>query len=203
MKKMKKLIFTCLAIFFGNLLFAQTKIIAYKSHSGNMANFENAIFENKFDANFSNLGVVPQRQIMDASLDSVIIIDENKSVLITSSVCKFRHSEKSELWKPGRDTVYKHKLFSKRNVDSVKSILKRQYYFKNNMDSVIFLEYDKMKKQYIPLKNNTEKEDKIIKKSEIKKASLFANTMVFLVLGISTLNAFFSRRKNQITNKNL
>ncbi|MBK8953484.1 MAG: hypothetical protein IPM85_15695 [Chitinophagaceae bacterium] len=42
---------------------AQTKKIAFKSHSGSAENFSIAFEENLFDMEFSNFGMAPQREV--------------------------------------------------------------------------------------------------------------------------------------------
>lgn len=59
--------------------FSQTKLISYKSHSGDMKYFEKSIVEDSYNANYSNLGVAPERFVNNSKLDSVIIINDKKA----------------------------------------------------------------------------------------------------------------------------
>ncbi|AYN01795.1 hypothetical protein EAG08_17180 [Chryseobacterium sp. 3008163] len=61
--------------------FSQTKLISYKSHSGDMKYFEKSIVEDRYNINYSNLGVLPERYVTNSKLDSVIIIDDKKASL--------------------------------------------------------------------------------------------------------------------------
>lgn len=147
--------------FFSLLTFGQTKLIAHKSHSGSLSDFRKALDGALFDVWDSNLGEAPQRRVQYAKLDSVIYISPQKAVMVTSEYCKVEEVYQPELsgaeslWKKGRDTVVQHPLFSKHHaLDSIKEVLKQDYYFKNNIDSVVFIGFD----------NVTPKQDKPNKK---------------------------------------
>lgn len=168
MKKLACLLMFLLGISFG---FAQTKLIAHKRHSG--ADFQYALANNTADIKDSNLGVAPRTRVENAQLDSVIFIDNQKAIMVTSEFCRENYRKKTKdsisVWKPGRDTVYNHPLFSHKNkLDSIKTVLKTQYNFKNDIDSVVFVGYNnkqkatkKKKKQFVPIvitpKNNNDK----------------------------------------------
>lgn len=70
---MKKTVLLSLLI--SSVGFSQTKKIAFKSHSGNSANYSFALRNNLFDMNCSNFGQAP-RFIKTAKLDSVIFISD-------------------------------------------------------------------------------------------------------------------------------
>ena len=179
---MKKVFIIPILLLFSNtIITAQTKIISYKSHSGNMEHFENSVLKNLYNTNFSNLGVGPERYVINSKLDSVIIIDEHKSVIVTSKYCKNRIARKSEKWKPGRDTVYNHPVFSNENVNEAKKILKNEYNFQNDIDSTVFLKYDAKKKKYKPISTNK----KMIKKAEIKSSESIEGIIYILVVSVA------------------
>lgn len=150
-------------------LLGQTKMISHKSHSGSSKNFKTVIEKKLFNIRSSNFGGAPLRSRVEepqlelatktpldsvvfielatkAQLDSVIFISDTVAVMVTSNYRYCKENERSidisTLWKPGRDTVYNHPLFSKRNaVDSIKAILKKDYLFRNSIDSVKFVGY--------------------------------------------------------------
>jgi hypothetical protein len=134
--------------FFSVVCFSQTKLISHKSHSGNDTAFKVAIEENLFDIDNSNLGVAPNRYERNAVLDSVIYVSDDKVILVTSQFCIESDRENykilsSKKWSAGRETVFHHKLFSKKHaLDSIKDVLKTQYSFRNDIDKVIFVGYD-------------------------------------------------------------
>lgn len=183
-----KIPYSLLAVLISISAFSQTRLIAFKSHSGHVENFAAAVSDDLFDANFSNLGVVPQKYVKDAKLDSVIILNDEESILVTSSARKFVDKGVKREWKPGRETVRNHKLFSKKNIDSVKTVLKRDYHFINDMDSVVFMEYDQQNKSYKELKPSTAKPKK--EKSEKTRGGLLLG-----VLFLSGASGLYSWRR--------
>jgi hypothetical protein len=146
-----KLFLAATFILWASIGFAQTKKIAFKSHSGNMANYACAVSQNLYDIENSNFGAAPEREIFEAKLDSVIFICDTAAIMVTSQYCSNKNwttntQTKAKLWKAGRETVYYHPLFSKKHsLDSIKNILKTQYYFKNPIEGVKFIGYDNTK----------------------------------------------------------
>ncbi|KQK24698.1 hypothetical protein AR438_16075 [Chryseobacterium aquaticum] len=172
--------------------FSQTKLISYKSHSGDMKYFEKSIVEDSYNVNYSNLGVAPERFVTNSKLDSVIIINDKKSVMVTSLFCKNRRNGNTEKWKAGRDTVYNHAIFSSENIDSVKNILRRDYNFQNDIDSTVFLKYDSKTKKYKPISIK-----KAIKTAEIKSSKSTEEMMYLLVISIAVFASLFIYKKHR------
>ncbi|MDF2553233.1 MAG: cell wall anchor protein [Chryseobacterium sp.] len=179
-------------LFWSYTLQSQTKLISYKSHSGDIKYFEKSIVEDSYNTNYSNLGMAPERFVTNSKLDSVIIIDGKKSVMVTSLFCKNRRNGNTEKWKAGRDTVYNHAIFSSENIDSVKKILKKNYYFQNNIDSTVFLKYDSKTKKYksIPSK-------KSIKSAEVKSSKSKEEMMYLLVVSIAVFASLYIYKKHR------
>ena len=188
-----------LSMFASVAVFSQTKLISFKSHSGNSEHFKLSVYNDTFNANESNFGVVPMKIIENAKLDSVIIINDHESILVTSAVCIDRRKpegEEESVWQPGRKTVYNHQLFSKKNIDSVKNILKRDYHFKNNIDDVVFIEYDSSTKKYHKIKSKSgNKEVSKPEEGRTPKALLFG------ILMISGLSGFATWKRNRKGNE--
>jgi hypothetical protein len=145
---------------------AQTKVIAYKSHSGNSNTFAKAYQKNMFNIRSSNFGHKIQPLVRNARLDSLIFINDTCQIMVTSKVCSEKlvgyvltketayHIEsskkeeetyddkKNSVWKAGRDTVYNHYLFShNESLEWIKERLKKDFYFRNSIDSTVFLGY--------------------------------------------------------------
>lgn len=169
---------------------SQTKLIAFKSHSGVAKNFTKAVSENLFTTNFSNLGAAPQRFVKDAKLDSVIILNNEESILVTSAADKKVSKNSTKAWAPGREIVRNHSLFSKKNIDSVKQVLIKRYHFVNDMDSVVFMEYDKQSGSYKEIKPVKEKQEK--EKKEKPSGGLLLG-----ILLISGASGFYTWKKNK------
>ena len=191
MKKLSFLLFFAL-VFSNCQIYAQTKLISYKSHSGDMKYFEKNIVEDRYNTNYSNLGMKPERYVTNSKLDSVIIIDDNKSVIVTSNFCKTRISETPEKWRAGRDTVYNHPVFSDDNLENVKKVLKSEYNFQNDVDSIVFLKYDKQTKLYKPISAKRK-----IKAAEVKSLKSKDELLYLFVITIAVLASVFVYRKNR------
>lgn len=153
--------FTLFLVFISFTAFSQTRLIAHKSHSGSAATFNMALKNGLLDVRNSNFGVAPIRTVKTAALDSVIFISHDKAVMVTSEYCHIEdrgrviqveyNNEKVEktLWKAGRDTIYNHPLFSRNHsLDSIRTVLKDDYFFKNDIDNTIFVGYDNKTRKY-------------------------------------------------------
>ena len=176
-------ILTLIACFAFGTFNAQTKLIAYKSHSGNTEKFNETISKDLFNSNDSNLGHSPFYYVKNAQLDSVIFIDETKTVIVTSEYCKNLIIERKGNWNPGKDTLVNNPYFSISNLNNIKTELKNNFYFENPIDSVIFLKYNKEDKSY----------EKIIpnETSKIEPENKLNNQNKLSFLGIITLSGMF------------
>jgi len=132
---------------------AQTKKIAFKSHSGSDENFSIALEGNLFDMDNSNFGLPSDidkwpshLKPVSTELDSVIFIKDSVAVLIS-------HNKTSVTgqWISQKDTLHGRALFSRKiSIDSIRKGLIKEIYFANSVDSVKFIGFDKKKKR----KNN-------------------------------------------------
>lgn len=143
----KKLALTLSLSLLISLSFAQTKLIAHKSHSGSKQHFKKSLSNNLFNNSSSNFGAAPERYVKHSQLDSVIFISKSKAILVTSTCWKDVYtSDTTSKWKPGREVVMNHPLFSKQHsLDSIKKVLSSQYYFTNSIKKVVFVGYDNKK----------------------------------------------------------
>lgn len=89
----------------------------------------------------SNFGHAPQREVKTAQLDSVIFISDSVAIMVTSEYCTRtdrsgnKPVDDPKLWKAGQEKVYNHPLFSKKHsLDSIKTVLKEQYNFNNEIE---------------------------------------------------------------------
>ncbi len=190
---MKKFSFL-FAIFISTFLFSQTKLIAFKSHSGNMNHFETSVSKNFFDVNESNLGNPPITKVM---IDSVIILEGNKAV-VKSNRENWNQNGKGDR----RIDTIALKNFKKKKTynDSLKLQVNEEMYNRSSWiaiknDSTVYLQYNSKTKTYKKLEK--EKPKPQIKKSEIKKESLIKNGLIILVFIISGFIALHSWRKNR------
>jgi hypothetical protein len=111
---------------------AQTKKIAFKSHSGSSANFTVALGNDLFDMEKSDFGLPEKR-----ALDSVILIADSVAVLVSR-----KESNQNKQWQK-KDTLRSTALFSKtNNLDSIKKNIHFVYWFSNSVDSIRFIGFD-------------------------------------------------------------
>jgi hypothetical protein len=124
------------------VLFAQTKIIAYKSHSGSRANYEIALTDELFTSDHDNFGLwVDDMEIVN-DLDSVIRINDTTAIMVTRN--GYGRTGKIKIQKT-IDTVYNHPVLSgkPRLIDVKKELRdKNGNTYANSMDSVKFIGFE-------------------------------------------------------------
>jgi hypothetical protein len=178
---MYKIICSLVLLLSTTLAFTQTKLIQHRSHSGSDETFQIAYQQN--DLPNSNLGMAPRHYVLDAQMDSLIYIHDSLMIMVTSK-CRYYEDDfnNSSSWKPGRDTLKYHPIFSKcHQLDKVKRTIKYDYNF-SNQDKIIYIGYD----------NDTKPKTKPLPKTEptkipcnkIDKASIPAtnNNSMYLAL---------------------
>lgn len=125
---MKKLLLL-LACAYSLALQAQTRLIAYKSHSGAAENFSVFINEHLFDADESNFGLPPS-----VVLDSLILVKKNVAVAVT------HHGTEGSSYYKKYDTLRSKKLFNRKTpLDTLKKNIRQLIRFENPADSVHFV----------------------------------------------------------------
>lgn len=137
-------------------LLAQTKEIAFKSHSGNMDNFRIALENDFFGSEKSNFGL--PSPVETYLLDSVIYISETMSVVVKKVFRKEYNEPKDSTRFLGvyKDTVYNDPLFSKKHsLDSIKNVLKRTGFYTNRVNKVVFIGYDNKKAKAVKKVKNS------------------------------------------------
>lgn len=173
------------------LTFSQTKMISHKSHSGSSVNFKKALKENLFTIGESNFGMAPQRHVRNSKLDTVKLLSSNVAIMITSESCHWeeydgRDRSTESVWSAGTDTVYDHPVFNAKNsLPEIKSKLKREYFFANSIDSVVFIGFDGKYATVDPKKAHTPivKKEKPVQEDEFlprKRPSIFVIILLSL-----------------------
>lgn len=185
--------FLCLAAF---SVKAQTKKIAFKSHSGNMANFHAALENDLFETDHSNFGHAPQRNVVTAQLDSLIFVSDTMAILVTSEYCTRTDwvTEKPvtdpKLWKAGREVALNHPLFSRQHsLDSIKKVIAEKYNFKNPVEKVIFVGYDNKK----PEEKKKEKQPLIVAAGKAQEPAPQNGELAFLFGGVVLASMFLGK----------
>lgn len=158
---------------FSQPILAQTKLIAHKSQGGSNATFSEAL-KTDVRLRYSSYGAAPLKFVSNASLDSVIFIDDTTCVMITSYYNTPELASNQRLiephayydlegnllpWEPGTDTVFRHEVFSSEmTISQMKRAVDERYFFQNNESNIIFLNFpknqlDSVKKNRFPILN--------------------------------------------------
>lgn len=127
---------------------AQTKKIAFESHSGSMENFNIALTNDLFDSDNSNFGLPVPNDIKTYKLDSVIYVSDTVSVIVIREYRRLAAQPKdsAKLWRVGKDTLYNDPLLGhKHSLDSIKTVLDTLGYYANPIKKVEFVGYDNKK----------------------------------------------------------
>lgn len=146
---------------------AQTREIAFKSHSGNMANFESVLHSDFFDGGDAGFGL--PSSISSNEIDSVIYISATRTLVITKMFTRRFHEpvDSNRLIGRLRDTVKNDPLYANRHLlDSIRTVLKLRQENKN-AGEIIFIGFDNKKKK---LKETASKEE--------EKVSTFAAPLI-------------------------
>jgi hypothetical protein len=147
--------------------FAQTDIIEMRSRNTSLKNYERSLSAASFYHVPSNFGAAPTMLVKSAVLDSVKSISDSATVMYTSNYCwraprtrelimeernrqngqgpekRYQAEGIGDLWQPGADTIVNHPLFMHvHSLDSVKSVIDKDYYFNLPSDSIEFIGFD-------------------------------------------------------------
>ncbi|HMK26419.1 MAG TPA: hypothetical protein VK483_10340 [Chitinophagaceae bacterium] len=133
-------------VLFGTALQAQTKKIAFESHSGSPENFNIALGNEIFDNDESDYGLPPDKSAY--KLDRVILISDSVSVLVSKEYKRpwgATSDSADKFVQVKRDTVYNDPLFNRKNSsDSIlKGIKERAKYETSNKTKFIGLDNKK------------------------------------------------------------
>ncbi|MES2485174.1 MAG: hypothetical protein V4581_04395 [Bacteroidota bacterium] len=132
--------------------FSQTRLISHKSHSGSMATFNTALENSLFDIAASNFGAPGSE--MRFVVDSVILLPDNRAVIISSEKDVWVTYPKSSVILTGRDTLYNAMLSNRHNKDSLFRVLSQEGSYKP-----VLINYDNEKPAPEP---NREKKNTIV-----------------------------------------
>ena len=144
-------------------LFAQTKKIAFESHSGNPENFSIAMNNDLFSSEESDYGLPANKAAY--KLDSVIFISDSVSVLVSKEYKRPWNatSDSQDVFvRVKKDTVYNDPWFSRKYLlDSVKKIIDKKGNYEttnktkfvgfDNKKSGVKKTGDKLQQQLVPV----------------------------------------------------
>jgi hypothetical protein len=130
-----KTVICIVACLFSATVFAQTKLISFRSHSGNNPHFRTAVEHNLFDIGKSNFGI-----IITEKIDTVIMVSNDKIIVLRK---KF-HGENNIAYKFTRDTLTRANasgIFAANSMERLKTELQLKYLVAS-IDSVRFIGFN-------------------------------------------------------------
>ena len=125
---------------FSTALQAQTKKIAFESHSGSPENFNITLTSDLFDSDNSDFGLPTPKEVKTYKLDSVIFISDTVSVVVKKEYSRLFSAPQNsaKFTQTVKDTVYNDPLFARQHsLDSIKTVLKTR--------KVVFIGFDNNK----------------------------------------------------------
>jgi len=151
---MKALLFVAACLYSITCL-GQTKLISFRSHSGNNANFRTAVEADLFDSGSSNFGIIAHPV---TKIDTVLLKDANTIIVMRKDYSSYSGDVPiaSTKVKYSRQIFTRAKrtdFFKALNVDSLKAKLKMEYQYPQypttlaRLDSTVFIGFDKIFKQ--------------------------------------------------------
>ncbi len=145
-------LFSVFSLFLVTPKWAQTKIIAHKSHSGSTHQFAKKLASNTLNTS-SNFGIACFDHLV-IYLDSVVAVNDSITFLykreVIQNTCNVQFQSLNSPKKSNTkiDTLINHPLFRNRgNLDAIKANLKQSYVYVNDMNKVVFRGFDN-KSQY-------------------------------------------------------
>ena len=147
---------------------SQTKTIYYKRNFTGFVGRVHVLAD--ADHVNSNFGMAPERWVRNSKLDKVTFVNDTVAIMVTSATCREQYSGQEEMWKAGADTVKRHPIFSADiSVDSMREVLSKEYYFKNNMEEVEFEGFEEKRPDTQPRKKKKRpKEKNLARQSQLK-----------------------------------
>jgi hypothetical protein len=133
------------ACLFSATVFAQTKLISFRSHSGNNAHFRTAVEHNLFDIGKSNFGIITTEKI-----DTVIMASNDRIIVLRK---KYIHGNPQD-YKLYRDTLTRanaSRIFAANSQESLKLALHEKYW-SGALDSVRFIGFNHKSSKIVPKK---------------------------------------------------
>jgi hypothetical protein len=132
-----KRIITGIALLFSISSYGQTKLISFRSHSGNNANFRTAVEKNLFDIGNSNFGIVVR---LGKDIDTVMLCSNNEIILVRKDYSYGYDSP--TFFRQACTPQNARELFAANSIDSLKAAIQKKY--KNvKLDSTRFVGFDK------------------------------------------------------------
>jgi hypothetical protein len=133
-----KTVICMVACLYSATVFSQTKLISFRSHSGNNAHFRTAVEQNLFDIGKSNFGIITTEKI-----DTVIMASKDRIIVLR----KEYKTPSNKAYRFYRDTLTRENasgIFAANSLESLKLALKEKYW-SVALDNVHFIGFKKYK----------------------------------------------------------
>ena len=133
-----KTVICMVACLYSATVFGQTKLISFRSHSGNNAHFRTAVENNLFDIGKSNFGIITTEKI-----DTVIMASNDRIIVLRKRFIKGNNQD----YQFSRDTLTRANdsiIFAANSKESLKLALHEKYW-SAALDSVRFIGFKKYK----------------------------------------------------------
>jgi hypothetical protein len=118
-----KMIIPIVAFLFSVSSYGQTKLISFRSHSGNNANFRTTVENNLFDIGNSNFGIIVK---LSKVIDTVMLVSNNRIIIVR------------KIYHDGDD----HPVFSREILSSANA---GEFFTANSIDSLKVAIHEKYK----------------------------------------------------------
>jgi hypothetical protein len=142
-----KMVIGIVACLLSATVFGQTKLISFRSHSGNNAHFRTAVEHNLFDIGKSNFGIKTTEKI-----DTVIMASNDKIIVLRKNY----QGASNKAYRFSRDTLTitnASGIFAANSMESLKAALQEKY-MSADLDKVRFIGF---KNKYKSGKNTPKK----------------------------------------------
>lgn len=217
---MKTLTLICLGLWLTQVCFAQTPSIMHKRMGGTQENFNQTMSDPEALIRQSNFGLPPTIHVKRAVIDSIIVLNDTTVVVVTSHklveefhwgdyqwsaidstfVCsdtmlaRSLEYDSTGTWKPGRDTLVNHALFSPRNTcNQILMALRDEYQIYSRRNThIVFIGFDCTPQQNRNQRNFLPVIWNIFPKNP--------STLVLIISIFSIFYFLYLRRKNEIKN---
>lgn len=131
-----KTIVSLIALLFSTTVYGQTKLISFRSHSGNNANFRTAVENNLFDIGRSNFGIVVQIK----TIDTVMRVSNDKIIIVRKDAAGRLND--THFYKETLTSTNAPDFFKATSLDSLKQAIQKRYKYVN-LDSTYFVGFEK------------------------------------------------------------
>ncbi|HEX6428171.1 MAG TPA: hypothetical protein VF008_10815 [Niastella sp.] len=131
-----KILITLVACLYSIICFGQTKLISFRSHSGNNANFRTAVEHNLFDLPNSNFGIA-----VFENIDSVIMQSKGRIIVLKSFSHDVNRKRRYGFYRDTLTRANASDFFTATSMQNLKAVVQKKYGGAFS-DSTFFIGFD-------------------------------------------------------------